>query len=116
MSALHRKATFLSLNRISALVWGSESDEAGVSSNSTSEDEGGFEDEQGVSHVQLDLPTSSGQASSSSLSNASDEEEDFQCGPGQQIQTPSPSRSTQPSGSHRGVVHTFTGSPGEKRQ
>ena len=77
MSALRRKATFLSPNRISELVWDNESDEAGAPSNSTSEDEGGFEDEQGVSHVQPHLPTSSGQVSSSSLSSASDEEEDF---------------------------------------
>ena len=77
MSALRRKATFLSPNRISELVWDNESDEAGAPSNSTSEDEGGFEEEQGVSHVQPDRPTSSGQVSSSSLSSASDEEEDF---------------------------------------
>jgi hypothetical protein len=115
MSALRRKATLLSPNRRSELVWDSESDEAGAPSSSTSEDEGGFEDEPVVSHVQPDLPSSSGQVSSSSLSSASDKEEDVQSGPGQQIQTLSPSQCTRPSGPHRGVVHTFTGSSSGKR-
>ena len=90
MSALGMKARFLSPNWISELVWDSESEKAGVPSDSFSENEGGFEDEPGVSHLQLDLPTSRGQVSSSLLSSASDEEEVFQNGPGQQVQTPSP--------------------------
>ena len=51
--------------------------------NSSYEDEG-FENEPGVSHLQPDRPTSRGHASSSFYSNASDEEEIFQRGPGQQ--------------------------------
>jgi hypothetical protein len=41
----------LSLNRISELVWDSESYEAGAPSYNSSEDERGFEDELGVSHL-----------------------------------------------------------------
>ena len=112
MSALGRKASFLSPNRISELVWDSESEEAGASSDSFSEDEGGFEEDPGVPHLQPDLPTSSGQASSSSFSSsASDEKEVSQSGPGQQDETPSPSQWTWPPGPHRSVVHTFTGAP-----
>ena len=116
MSAPANTARFLSQNWISELVWDTESEEAGVPSNSFSEDEGGFEDKPGVSHLQLDRPTSSGQASSSLLSSsASDEEEIFQGGPGQHVQTPSLSQWTWPSGPQRNVVHTFTGGSREKR-
>jgi hypothetical protein len=52
----------------SEIVWNSESEEGEASSDSTSEDEGCFQDEPGVSHLQPDRPTSSGQASSSSIS------------------------------------------------
>ena len=87
MSALGRKARFLSPNRISELVWDSESEDAGAQSDSFYDDEGGFEDESGVSHLQPGLPKFSGQASSSSFSSiASDEGEVFQSGPGQQVQ------------------------------
>ena len=113
MGAVGRKARFQ--NWISELVWDSKSDKAGALSDSFSEDEGGFEDEPVVSHLQPDLPTFSGQASSSLLSSASDEEEVFEGGPGHQVQTPSPSQWTWPSGPHRSVVHTFTGSPRGKR-
>jgi len=105
MSGASQKRRFLSRNRISELVWDSESDETSVSSDSTSEDEGGFRDEPGVSHLKPDCPTSSGQASSSSfVTSASD---GFQSGSGQQW--------TRPSGPQRGVVHTFTRGPGRKR-
>ena len=114
MSALHRKDRFLSQNWISELVWDSESDEAGAPSDSNSE-EGGFEDKPRVSHLQMDLSTSSGQAPSSLLSSACDEEDVFQSGPGQQVQTPSPSQWKLPNGPHRSVGHTFTGGPRGKR-
>ena len=101
MSGASQKCRFLSQNRISQLVWDSESDETSASSDSTSEDEGGFRDKPGVSHLKPDHPTSSGQASSSSfMTSASDS---FQSGSDQQW--------TRPSGPQRGVVHTFTGSP-----
>jgi hypothetical protein len=59
------------------------SEEAGALSDVISEDEGGFQDEPGVSHLQPDCPTSSGQASSCLISSsASDEEEVFQSGSG----------------------------------
>ena len=115
MRAPAKKAQFLSPNRISKLAWDKESNEAGVPSDSFSENEGGFEDEPGLSHLQPDLPTSSGQSSSSSFSSsASDEEEVFQNGPDQQVQTPSSSQWTGPPGPHISVVHTFTGAPGGK--
>ena len=105
MSGGSQKRRFLSRNRISELVWDSESEETSASSESTSEDEGCFRDEPGVSHLQPDRPTSSGQASSSSfVTSASD---GFQSGSGQQW--------TRPSGPQRGVVHTFTGGPRGKR-
>jgi hypothetical protein len=50
------------------------------SSDSTSEDKGGFQDQPGVSHLQPDRPTSSGQASSSSISTGASD--GFQSGSG----------------------------------
>ena len=99
-----KKPRFLSPNRISELVWDSESEEDTASSDSTSEDEGGLEDEPGVSHLQPDRPTSSGQASSSSFATGASD--GLQSGSGQQW--------TRPSGPQRGVVHTFTGASGGK--
>ena len=57
MIRVHKRAGFLSLNRISALVWDSQSYEAGTVSVNSSEDEGGFEDESGVSRLQMNRPT-----------------------------------------------------------
>jgi len=100
MSGGAKRPRFLSANRVSELVWDSESEDT-VASESTSEDEEGSQDEPGVSHLQPDCPTSSGQASSSLfVTSASD---GFQSGSGQQW--------TRPSGPQRGVVHTFTGAP-----
>jgi hypothetical protein len=58
-----------------------------------------------MSHLQPDRPTSSGQASSSSMST--DASDCFQSGSGQQW--------TRPSGPHRCVIHTCTGGPRGKR-
>jgi len=49
-----KRARFLSLNWIPELVWDSKSYEAGAPSDRSSEDEGGFEYEPGLSHLQLD--------------------------------------------------------------
>ena len=99
MSAPTKTARFLSLNQISVLVLDSESNDAGAPSDNISEDEGGFQDKPGVSHLQPDCLTSSGQVSSSSFSSSAyDEEEVFQSGSGQQVQTSSPSQWTRPSG------------------
>ena len=96
----------LSPSQISELVWDSGSEEeTAASSDTTSEDEGGFEDEPGVSHLQPDRPTSSGQASSSSMSTTASD--GIQNGSGQQW--------IRPCGPQRGVVHTFTGGPRGKR-
>jgi len=112
LSAPVKTARFLSLNWVSELVWDSGSDKAGAPSGSISEDEGGFEDESGVSHMQPDRTTSSDQKSNSLfLSSTFDEEEVFQSGPSQQAQTPSTSQWTWPSGHKSNVVHTFTGGP-----
>jgi hypothetical protein len=63
--SVHKRAGFLSPNQVFELVWDSDSEEAGVS------------------HLQLDCPTSSREASSSSASQiASDEQEVFQNGSG----------------------------------
>ena len=105
MSGVSKKRRFLSPDGISELVWNSESEDTEASSDSTSEDEGDFQDEPGVSHLQPDRPTSSGQAPSSSTSKRASD--GFQSGSGQQW--------TRPSGPRRGVVHTFTGGPRGKR-
>jgi len=103
-SSVSKKRRFLSPSRLSELVWDSESEDVATSSDSTSEDEGDFQDEPGVSHLQPDRPTSSGQASSSSMSTSASD--GFQSESGQQW--------TRPSGPQRCVVHTFTGGPREK--
>ena len=107
-----KRAWILYLNRISELVWYNESYEVGAPSDSSSEVEGGFKEEPGVSHLQPDRPASRCHASSSSLSsNACDEEEIFQSGLGQQVQTPPTSQWTRPSVPHRSVVHAFREGP-----
>jgi len=79
-----KTAGFLSLNQISELVWDSQNYDAGAPGDNSSEDEGGSEDEPGVSHLQPDQPTSTRNSSSCSFSsNASDEGEIFQSEPGQ---------------------------------
>jgi hypothetical protein len=80
--SVRKRAAFLYLNRISKLVWDSESYEAEATSDSICEDEGGFEDDSEVSHLQPDRQTSRGHASSISFSsNATDEEEILQSEP-----------------------------------
>jgi hypothetical protein len=103
--SVSKKRRFLSPNRISEMIWDSESEDAATSSESALEDEGDFQNEPGVSHLQPDRPTSSGQASSSSMST--DVSDGFQSGSGQQW--------TRPSGPQKCVVHTFTGGPRGKR-
>jgi hypothetical protein len=100
-----KKRRFLSSNQISELVWDSKIEDASTSSDNTAEDKGDFQDEPGVSHLQPDRPTFSGQASSSSMSTGASD--GFQSGSGQQW--------TSPSGPQRCVVHTFTGGPRGKR-
>jgi hypothetical protein len=67
MSAHTKRNKFLSQDDICELFWDSDSvEEVGASSDSSSsEDEGGFEDQPGVSHLQPDRATSSGHTSSS---------------------------------------------------
>ena len=76
---VRKRTGFQSLNWIYELVLGSERYEAGAPSDSSSEDEGGFEEEPGVSNLQPDGPTSRLHASSSSFSS-NDEEEFFGVG------------------------------------
>ena len=83
------------------MVWDSECEDTAASNETTSEDEGGSQDEPGVSHLQADRPTSSGQASSSSIETSVSD----------RIQTGSDQQWTPPSGPQTGVVHTFTGGP-----
>ena len=75
MSAPAKTAGFPSPNHISELVWDSESDEEGALSDSNSEDEGHFEP--GVSHLQTNCPTSSGQVSSTSFSSSAPDDGSF---------------------------------------
>jgi len=83
LMSVRKRTGFLSLNWIIELVWDSENYEAGAPSDSSCEDEGGFEEERGVSQLQPDRRGSRGHASSSSFSsNAIDEEEILQSGPG----------------------------------
>ena len=105
MSSSAKRPRFLFPNHISELVWDSESEDT-AASDGTSDDKGGTQDKPGVSHLQRDRPTSSGQAFSSSfMTSASD---GFQSGSDQQWK--------RPSGPLRGVVHNFTGAPRGKRK
>ena len=114
ISALRTKARFLSVNRISELVWDSKREEAGTPSNSFSEDKEGFQDKPGVSHLQPDCPTSSEQASSSLLSSASDEEEVFRVDQANRSKH-HPLHSGHSPLALISVAHTFTWGPREKR-
>ena len=91
----------MSPDQISELVWDSASDQDTATSSETTSDEGGLQDVPGVTHLQPDRPTSSGQASSSSIGTSASG-----C-----IQTGSEQQWTPPSGPQTGVVHTFTGGP-----
>ena len=82
MSGGAKRPRFLSPNWISELVWDSEIEEK-AASDSMSEDKGGFQDERWVSHLQPELPTSSGQASSSLFSTSASD--GFQSGSGQKL-------------------------------
>ena len=69
-----KRRRFLSHDEISELVWDSASEEdTAASSETTSEDEGGLQDVPGVTHLQPDRPTSSDQASSSSIGTSASE-------------------------------------------
>ena len=116
MSARAKKSKYLSQDEIAESFWDSDSDDPAGSSPDTSttpsssEDEGGFEDQPGVSHLQPDRPTSSGHTSSSTIfASAADEEEIVQSGQGQQVQMSSTSEWTRPSSPRTSVVHTYTG-------
>ena len=52
--SVHKTAGVLSLNWVSELIWDNMSYKVEAASNNSSEDEGGFEDKPGVSHLQLD--------------------------------------------------------------
>ena len=92
MNGAPKKRRFLSPDGISKLMRNGESEDTEASSDSTSEDEGGFQDEPGVSHLRTDRPTSSGEASSSSISTGASD--GFQSGSGQQWTWPSERCST----------------------
>ena len=90
----------MSPDQISEVVRDSAKDQdTATSSETTSEDEGGFQNVPGVTHLQPDSPTSSGQASSSSIGTSASE-----C-----IQTGSDQQWTLPSDPQTDVVHIFTG-------
>jgi hypothetical protein len=74
---MRKRPRILSLNRIFELGWDSESEKQGYSAISY-EERGTFEDELGVSHMQLDCPN----VSSSSISSIASNEEVFHNGSG----------------------------------
>ena len=115
MSALGSKARFLSPNQISELVWDRESEAAGAPSDSFSEDEGGFEVSQGCHACNWTSKHPEGKCPAVRYQVPLMNWWFFQSGPGQQVQTSSPSQWTRPSGPQRSVVHTFTGDPRGKR-
>jgi hypothetical protein len=97
----------LSPNEISELVWDNASEkDTADSSETTSDDEGGLQDVPGVTHQQPDRPTSSGQASSSSIGTSASE----------RIQTGSDQQWTPPTGPHRCSSHLYRGPKGDKKQ
>ena len=98
------KRRFLSPSQISELVWDSESEDTAATSETMAEDEGGLEDEPGVSHLQLDHPTSSGQSSSSSIETSASDH----------IQTGSDQQWTPPS--DRCSSHLYRGPQEDKKQ
>jgi hypothetical protein len=94
-----KRRRFLSANQISELVWDNASEEdIAASSEATSEDDGGLQEVSGVTHLQPDRPTFSGQASSSSKGTSASE-----C-----IQTLSDQQWIPPSGPQKDGVHIFT--------
>ena len=103
MSGGSKKRRFLFPEGISELFWNSKSEDTEASSESMSEDEENFQDEPGVSHLQPDRPTSSGQAPSSSTSKRTSD--GFQSGSGQQWTRPSDRCST----------HLYRGPQGETK-
>ena len=116
MSAPTNRVKFLSQDDICELFWNSESEEeVGASSDSSSypsssEDEGGFEDKPGVSHLQPDRATSIGNTSSSVIfASAADKEEVVESGQCQQVQMSSTSGWTRPSSPRTSVVQTYKG-------
>jgi hypothetical protein len=87
-----KKQKLLAPDQISKLIRDSDSD-AYRAPDSSSNDKGGYEYQPRLSHLQLDHPISSGQASSSSYSSSDfNEEEVAQSGPGQQLPIPSTSQ------------------------
>jgi hypothetical protein len=80
--SVRKRAGILSPNQIFELVWDSESEKQGNPAISY-EEKGTFQEEPGVSYMQLGRPTCSCQASSSSISSiASNEEKVFHNGSG----------------------------------
>lgn len=115
MSRPSKRPRLLQPREISELIVDTDSDEARVSSD-VSSDEGGYESVPGLSQPQPYRQTPSCHESSSSiLSSASDEEDAGESGPGEQTQQPVTLQWTRPSCPQSSVAHTYTGGPRGKK-
>jgi hypothetical protein len=110
MSGPSKRPRLLRPSEISELIFDTDSEEAGMSSDVNADGEG-CEGGPGVSKPQAYSETASCHESSSSVSSsASDEEDTGESVPGQQDQQPATLQWTRPSCPQRSVVHTYTGS------
>jgi hypothetical protein len=109
MSGPSKRARLLRSSEISEIIFDTDSDEAGVSSDDSSV-EGDYESEAGVSQPQLYQQTASSVSSS-----ASDEEDVDDSEPGEQAQQPVTLQWTRPSCPQTSVVHTYTRGPRGKK-
>jgi hypothetical protein len=115
MSGPSKRPRLLRPSEISELIFDTDSDEAGMSSDVSSDGED-CEGEPGVSQPQQYSKTASCHESSSVISSsASDEEDTGESVPGQKDQQPATLQWTRPSCPQRSVVHTYTGGPRGKK-
>ena len=115
MSRPSKRPRLLQPSEISELIFDTDSDEAGVSSDISSV-EGGSESVLGLSqHQPYHQTASSHESGSSILSSASDEEDAVESGQGEQTQKPVTLQWTCPSCPQSSVAHTYTGSPRGKK-
>jgi hypothetical protein len=115
MSGPSKRTRLLRPSEISELIFDRDSDEAGMSSDVSSDGED-CEGEPGVSQPQQYSKTASCHDSRSSISSsASDEEDTGESVPGQEDQQPATLQWTRPSCPQRSVVHTYTGGPRGKK-
>jgi hypothetical protein len=114
MSGPSKRPRLLRSSEISELIFEIDSDEAGMSSD-VSSDGDGCEREPGVSQPQQYSETASCHEPSSSISSSASDEDTDEGVPGQQDRQPAALQWTRPSCPQRSVVHTYTGGPRGKK-